>query len=205
MAELFAKGDAVVVNGLNSRPDLNGKAGRVLHFNKKRGRFAVLIAGEADGMMIKAANMTLVPPEDAQGAADRLAASACASAVSSVSSGKGFEALAAAAPAPAALPLSTSEAPWRPTTATMTALVQEPESETAESPTAMSATPQTVTPPNGELADMMDDMLPAKQQPLTKLPSEAAEAGAPPPIVAWLLDVLKLGGCFKGDGPAAAA
>ena len=48
IANLF-KGDSVIVKGLQSRTDLNGKKGKIIGFNKNTGRFGVSVFMGNDG------------------------------------------------------------------------------------------------------------------------------------------------------------
>lgn len=54
-------GMRVQIDGLQSRPDLNGKVGIAAQFDNKRGRYAVEVSGEA--IMLKAGNLSLAPDE----------------------------------------------------------------------------------------------------------------------------------------------
>jgi hypothetical protein len=52
-------GMRVQIDGLQSRPELNGKVGMAAQFDSKRGRYAVEVSGEA--IMLKAGNLSLAP------------------------------------------------------------------------------------------------------------------------------------------------
>ena len=56
-------GMRVVIDGLQSRPELNGKVGQAAQFDSKKGRYAVEVSGEA--IMLKAANLSLAPDDAA--------------------------------------------------------------------------------------------------------------------------------------------
>ena len=61
---MFKRGDRVTIDGLSSRPDLNGKGGRITGFSQEKGRYGVLIdgsEGEAP-MLLKPGNLTEAKP-----------------------------------------------------------------------------------------------------------------------------------------------
>ena len=50
-------GSCVVLHGLNARPDLNGKQGRVMSWHEKQGRAGVHVDGECKALAIKPTNL----------------------------------------------------------------------------------------------------------------------------------------------------
>jgi hypothetical protein len=63
----LAKDSAVTVCGLQSKPELNGKAGVIVKDANEAGRFGVRLEGRADAMALKGANLQPLPAFDALG------------------------------------------------------------------------------------------------------------------------------------------
>ena len=57
----YDAGDVVRLHGLSSEA-FNGKNGRVMHFVKAKGRYAVMVDGESKGLTFKVENMKLLGP-----------------------------------------------------------------------------------------------------------------------------------------------
>ena len=65
---MLADGCRVKVHSLKSAAaaELNGREGTAMHFNKKRGRWAVKVDGEPEGKMILANNLQVLPVEQSE-------------------------------------------------------------------------------------------------------------------------------------------
>lgn len=53
----FKKGDAVVIKGLKSRPELNGKRGNIILYDGRKNRFGVKVADQESQLSIKPENL----------------------------------------------------------------------------------------------------------------------------------------------------
>jgi hypothetical protein len=74
-------GMRVEIFGLNSRPELNGKIGRAVSFESKRGRYAVELQSGGEKLALKAANLSLAaddPDDEASAQNDGMELLECA-------------------------------------------------------------------------------------------------------------------------------
>ena len=62
--EALKPNEAVRIHGLQARPELNGLIGRVVNFEKTKGRYAVEIPGHENKILLKLANLQLQSVED---------------------------------------------------------------------------------------------------------------------------------------------
>ena len=59
------KGDRVLLYDLKGRQELNGTYGEVLSYNSEKERYAVKLEEASEKILLKLANLTLIPPPDA--------------------------------------------------------------------------------------------------------------------------------------------
>ena len=55
-------GRHVRISGLKGRPELNGRCGVAGHFDPAKGRYEVVVEGEAEAVLLKPANLQASPP-----------------------------------------------------------------------------------------------------------------------------------------------